>query len=306
MPPAPAAVAPSPERLETRVGGPARRSMRAAPERSTSRTLLLACALFAAPAVAHAAAVSAPGVNLRWDRCYGDGGVWNKTFACDTNIGTEQVVGSFELAQNVNRVVTAVLVLDVRSASPTLPAWWELKNSGTCRQTALDFSTFAYPDPVTCLDWSASPTGGGISVVSIGSQGPSHLRVNAAVAVLATNAVNMLVGQEYFLFRLIISHQKTVGTGACAGCDVPVCLFLSRVSLYQVGSSSAAINLEKGANWLGSQYVTWQNGYPIDAHRECEPPEATCATHYTAFGCVLSSPTKRRVATWGQVKALYR
>jgi len=260
---------------------------------------------FLAPGMTHATAVDPPGVNLRWDRCYGEGGVSNKTFACNTNAGMEQLVGSFELAQDLDRVATAEIVLDLRSASPTLPAWWQMVNFGTCRRTALDFDpnldTFT-----SCYDWSAEPTGGGISLYSIGSQGPEHVRINASIAVTSEHLATLLAGQEYFLFRLLIFHEKTVGTGACSGCDQPVCIFLSRVSLYRFQSSTAAMNLEKGANWSGSQYATWQNGYPIHVHQVCETPGIPCPRRYTDFECVLSTPTASRGSTWGQVKALFR
>ena len=108
------------------------------------------------------------------------------------------------------------------------------------------------------------------------------------------------------MFSLTIDHAKTVGTGACTGCNEPVCIFLSRVSLFQQGQSMAAIHLERGANFLGSQYVTWQNAYPIDVHHECDPSVPFCARQYTAFGCVLAGPTSGRRSTWGAVKSLYR
>jgi hypothetical protein len=180
-----------------------------------------------------------------------------------------------------------------------------MMNFGTCRRTALDLDpnldTFE-----SCLDWSVEPTGGGISLYSIGSQGPEHVRINASIAVTGSNAATLVAGQEYFLFRLLISHEKTVGTGSCSGCDQPVCIFLSRVSLYRFQSSAAAIHLDKGANWSGSQYATWQNGYPIDVHQVCETPDIPCPRRYTDFECVLSSPTANRGSTWGQVKAMFR
>ncbi len=269
------------------------------------RVLFLTCLLLGFPATGFAA-TSPPGVNLRWDRCYGDGGAWNKNFACDTNVGIEQLVGSLELAQTLDRVVTAEITLDLRAESATLPAWWDMKNFGSCRPSALDFSTVPSLASSTCVEWASAPTGGGIAAYSIGTQGPAHVRLSAAVAIHRDRAATLFGAQEYFLFRLIISHVKTVGTGACGGCAVPVCMFLSRVSLFQTNSTAATINLEQGANYLGSQYVTWQNGYPIDVHRVCDAPASTCERHYTVFGCVLATPTRSRVSTWGQVKALYR
>jgi hypothetical protein len=252
------------------------------------------------------AGISPPGVNLRWDNCYADGGASNRNFACNTNDGQDQLVGSFELAQEVDRVVTAEIVLDLRSASATLPAWWNVFNSGSCRPLALDLLTYPSSDPSQCVQWIGYPAGGGISAYSVGEQGPAHVRLKAAVALRLANAVTLNPGQEYFAFRLTLNHAKTVGAAACAGCSTPICIFLSRISLYVVGVSAPAISLDHGANWEGSQYVTWQNGYPVDVQRECDPSVPNCTLHYTSFGCVPYSVTDAGHSTWGAVKAHYR
>lgn len=103
--------------------------------------LLLAMLTFAP--TSHAAAVSPPGVNLRWDNCYGDGDVWNKNFACDTNSGSERLVCSFELDQPIADVFSVETILSLSAASATLPAWWEYRTINTCRQTSLAVSLSA-------------------------------------------------------------------------------------------------------------------------------------------------------------------
>lgn len=271
-------------------------------QRSLLLPLLLAI-VFAS--TASAAAPAAPGVNLRWDGCYSDGGAWNRSFACNTNSGSELLVGSFELVQPLADVVSAQMVLDLRSASPTLPAWWSVAYSGGCRSQSMDFRPEGYPTPGLCTS-DGIGAGGGLGSYSIGLQDPSHARLAGGFAVPTIQPANLLGGVEYYAFFITINHAKTVGTGACSGCDVPVCLFLSRISLFQRGQSTATIHMERGANWLGSQYATWQNGYPTDVHHECDPVEPHCARQYTAFDCALASPTSQRRSTWGQVKALYR
>ncbi len=241
------------------------------------RDLLLACLMLGLP-VAGFAATSPPGVNLRWDACYRDGGVSNKNFACNTNLGTELLVGSFELVQPLNDVLSAQIVLDLRSASPTLPTWWSLAFSGGCRSRSMDFRPTGFPQPGVC-SYDGLGAGGGLGAYSIGLQGPSHVRLTGAFAVPTLMPVNLLGGVEYYAFFITIDHAKTVGSGACGGCEIPVCLFLSRISLFQRGASTAAIHLEQGANHLGSQYVTWQNGYPTDVHQVCDAPASTCDTH---------------------------
>ena len=252
------------------------------------RVLPLLSILPLLPALVQAAAVSPPGVNLRWDRCYADAGVWNKTFACDTNSGGEQLVGSFELAQPLDLVVTVDVTLDIQSASAALPAWWQMRNFGTCRPAALAFDSDAPPGS-TCLDWTPEFTNSSISAYLINSNPPSHARFLATVALRSSDAAHLDPGREYFLFRLLISHEKTVGSGACAGCDVPVCLFLTRVSLQRQGYNVPAVHLDSGANGADSQYATWQVA-PTG-------PQSMCG---------VGPPVAIRRSTWGAMKSLYR
>ena len=61
--------------------------------------LLLPLLSLAAPALA---GTSPPGVNLRWDQCFGDGGAWNKDFACNINTGFDlatDLAGARNLAE---------------------------------------------------------------------------------------------------------------------------------------------------------------------------------------------------------------
>ena len=258
---------------------------------------------------AQAAAVSPPGVNLRWDACYGDGGVWNKTFACDTNGGTERLVGSFELAQPFNQVSGLEIYVDLSAQGATLPPWWTYKNAGTCRPTSLNSNPTVPPASVICVDWSQGFASGGLAAYSMGNHGPQTARIIAGFAVPASDLADLNAGQEYYAFTMTINHAKTVGTGACAGCDVPVCIFLSRILLVTppvVGQPSRDFQLDRGANYLGSQYVTWQNGYPINVQQQCDVPSFLCNRHYTSFGCVLATPTSSHGSTWGQLKSSYR
>jgi len=68
-------------------------------------------------ATAARAAVSPPGVNIRCDNCFDDGGVMNKTFACDTNAGVEELVLSFVLADAMPGVSGQRIDVHIHSAS---------------------------------------------------------------------------------------------------------------------------------------------------------------------------------------------
>ena len=118
--------------------------------------LLLWLALLASSA--RAAAVSPPGVNLRWDNCYGDGGVWNKTFACDMNSGSERLVCSFELADAFPQVSGAEVYLDLSAQSAQLPAWWGFKNNERPGQNSAQGRPFTMPTvPVSLATGFWSP-----------------------------------------------------------------------------------------------------------------------------------------------------
>src|SRR5690349_1796199 len=77
----------------------ARPSAQGVPMRRARALLLALPALLAVASAAHAA-----GVSLRWNDCYGDGGVQNKNFACDTNAGSQTLVGSFTLDRKSTRL----------------------------------------------------------------------------------------------------------------------------------------------------------------------------------------------------------
>src|SRR5262245_11737683 len=74
-----------------------------------------AAAVLLALAVNANAAVSPPGVNVRWDQCYIDGGPANKTFACNTNAGTDRLMLSFVLDAPMSDVSGMEIVVDLRS-----------------------------------------------------------------------------------------------------------------------------------------------------------------------------------------------
>jgi hypothetical protein len=114
-------------------------------------------------------------------------------------------------------------------------------------------------------------------------------------------------GQEYFAFSLTINHAKTVGTGSCAGCDVPAVVYLSAIAIYD--GEPCEILLTNGANWSGSQWVSWQQGYPTDIVRGCGlsgPLCNKCAFPNARLVVVPYDVTPTRHSNWGKVKSLYR
>jgi hypothetical protein len=263
-------------------------------------------------AAAHAAAASPPGVNLRWDNCYGDGGAWNKTFACNTNLGSERLIGSFELDQPLTQVAGVEITLDLSTPGPLLPAWWVLSGAGGCRVATppiLIMNPTIPASAVNCTDWAGGAAAGGLAGYQIGQAGPNTARMIGGFAVAALNLADLEPGQEYFAFTVVINHAKTVGTGSCGGCDVSACLFLQEILLSTppvAGQPSRDLRLTQGANFSGSQFATWQNGYLIDIQRSCHEVVPGIPICRSSFNCVLATPTRTHGSTWGQVKALYR
>ena len=245
-----------------------------------NRLLPLLCILVSLPALARA-----EGVNMRWDHCFGDGDGPNRTFACDTNTGLDPLVLSFELDTPMTDVAAVEIYVELASASPVLPEWWSFMNAGTCRQTALRLSLTPPGEAVNCVSWAIeSVVAGGLAAYNIGFRGPHTARIVAVSAVPDFALATLAAGQEYFAASLVINHSKTVGAGACAGCDVPVCIVLQRLNVVPISGTNSR-RLEQGANGQGSRFVFWQNG---------------------GSGTTCSAVTHSRPSTWGQVKALFR
>ena len=95
-------------------------------------------------------------VYLRWDNCLGDGGTYNRVFACDTNSGFEVLVGSFRLDETMDQAsgLSTYIHLAPTGSSTPMPAWWSLRPSlpAGCRWGSL---TVSFAPPVTstvCVD----------------------------------------------------------------------------------------------------------------------------------------------------------
>lgn len=224
------------------------------------------------------------GTNLRWNVCFGDGGILNKSFACDSNSGQQQLVGSFVSGTSIPQSFENDFVVDLASGSPTFPAWWSF-SVGSCRIGSLRGNSLP---GTNCLDWSS-----GLSILTWGYQtglrGPNTTRIRGGGVVNRLDAADLLPAQEYLVFTLIVDNRKTVGPGSCTGCQTGVCIVFN--SLECMTNLPANNRIITGpTNGTDSNYCTWQGGgSPVVG---------------TAAGCPAATPTKN--ATWGVVKALYR
>jgi hypothetical protein len=257
-----------------------------------TRIQLLAVLAGALASVAPAAAD--PGLRLSWDHCAADGLVANKAFACDTNTGTELLFGSFELPVDVPGVQGLEFSMDIAPTSDVLPAWWELGGVGACRGTSLSLLAVPPVPSGTCVDLMGDGATGGLGSFTTGLDGPNIVRFTAGVFVPAPG-FDAAAGTDYFGFVLAIHNQKTVGSGACGGCNIPVCVGLAEIRAH---TAVTANDLELvGGPGSG---VTWQGAHLLEYVVVRRPARANSTIVCSTTGV----PT--RAETWGRLKALFR
>ena len=224
---------------------------------------------------------SAAGLSLRWSSCAADGGVQNRAFACNTNLGSHELVLSFVPPVEVLNVFAYDVSADVALASATLPGWWQFYYAGSCRRTSSSFvrhaglgcpALFGNVDAEALFRYAslAKPTGWG--------------RMDGAMRVPSNEATDLAPFQELGLGKFTITNAGTVGTGSCAGCLTPACIVFNLVRTYSPGYDEFIINDFSAEHAPGSNYVTWQGG--------------------GGTNCPAATPS--RSSTWGAVKSLYR
>ena len=267
-------------------------------------TALLALAATALITSSALGAPTLPGINIRWDACLADGGVMNKTFACDTNTGSELAVMSVQLDTNMPQVSGMEIRVSLKSSAPALPAWWDFFNSGSCRQASLSF--ISHPSlvlpAVNCADWNEGNGGGGaVAAYRVDEIGPGSRVILIATAVPSTSLEALDAGTEYRVGMLGINHALTVGAGACGGCNTPVCILFTSLKITRPAGVGDLL-LTQGANGVESQIVNWQSGQLQNLVNQCTGT-FNCTT---SFDCVNAGVTASRRNTWGAVKALYR
>jgi hypothetical protein len=232
------------------------------------------CALlaFAAPAAL------AGGVDLTWGTgCYPENPQTLRTFACNTNTGSASMVASFLLSTDAPQFVGIQATVRLEAQATAIPDWWQFFNAGTCRTTALSTSAdFTAAPQQACSDPWAGQAGGGVTSyitgTSLNPPATGWLRLAYAVP----GAVPLFHGVEYYAFRATVTFAKTVGTGACAGCTVPVLLVLD-----DLRSSQSNQVTEDCTTPIANACIDWQAG----------------------SGCQI---VPVRNLTWGRVQSLYR
>lgn len=250
--------------------------------------VLVLCGLVMASAT-HAA----PGINLKWSICFGDGGITNRNFACNANTGFANImIGSFELPADLPVPDRTDFVLDLATASASLPAWWEFKNAGSCRMTSMSINAVYPPASVNCADWTLGNEMPGVTAYEVGARGPNTARWIAYVQIQSgadPPIEPLLAGLEYYGFTINVNKAKTVGTDACSGCSVPACIVLNSMRISASSGATLAL-LTTPSNGTDSNLLTWQGGSGVSVGSTIGCPAATAS----------------RTSTWGSVKAIYR
>ncbi len=244
-------------------------------------------------------------LHLRWDACSGDGGTYNKTFACDVNTGTDVLVASYRLDSPASPVAALEAGISIGSVGAVIPSWWQFKNTGTCRATSLALDAVPPPTAANCLDLWGGNAAGGIAQYTTGTTAFPPPYTNSALvklvlAVPEAMSFTVPANQEVFAFRLVINHARTVGSPSCAGCGEPMCLGFSYASLTPTSGTPRRLISGEDTPLNGSR-ATWQPGGSASAIAGGWP------TGHSAYGwvvCEAATPVRDR--TWGTIKSLYR
>ncbi|MBI5168557.1 MAG: hypothetical protein HZA61_03620 [Candidatus Eisenbacteria bacterium] len=250
--------------------------------------------------VSNAPAHAAQGMNLSWDNCFGDGAVRNKTFACDTNTGSEQLYVSFELDSAFAPLTGLELSMVIATPAGPSSAWWQFKNTGSCRQTALSASAIPLVPGVSCVDYWQGAAAGGVTAYILNYNYAGSNRLLAVFALPMSAAASLDAGTEYFGIRIAITHAKTVGTGSCPGCLDPVCLGLENLLLTRPAGVGDLRLAEETT--FGSSTVNWQGAAAGSVRVKRDNPYYP-NWFYRVLSCASATPARNH--TWGSIKSQY-
>jgi len=252
--------------------------------------LFLSLTLLGPGSVAHAGSVK-----LRWDQCWGDGGVMNRNFACDTNVGSNALVGSFVSPVARSDAAGMQGVLDIAVATSQLPAWWHVESSApaACRYQALTGSLAIPEAAANCEDWAQGHGLGPFVTYEIDLATLYRVRLRLETSVPFGLETEIVPGREYFAFRLTLNNLRTVGGSSCSGCAFGACLALNGITVVCADrGNNVSLHPGIGTGSVDDGLATWQGGGSITRP----------GPSYT--DCPRATPVRN--STWGTVKALYR
>ena len=232
---------------------------------------------------AHSA--SSSGIGLRWGDCDGPS---NRDFSCMVNTSADVLVGFFDPPSGVYQLTGNEMTLHFDVADGALPPWWQLRNSGSCRASSL-VASWDFTGSQACTDYWNGQSIGGVGTYRVGENGPGSARLLMACAVAPDNAGPVNVGTRYASFKLVIGHQRTTGSDACAGCTTPMCITLDSITLTE----------PKPVNTAG----------PARKHVLTDPLIAGSGPGNIASwqgGGRCAGSSKQQVSSWGKLKTIFR
>ena len=236
-------------------------------------------------------------LQLAWNDCQADDGQLVTNWACDGASADPIVLaGSFTLTKTMEYFVATDIAFffefpDVEE----VPEWWHMGDPPACRSGsfALSLDSQALPrSGASCPDpWSGGSAATGlISEYTVGVTSrfapprPDVVRVRLAIARGAQDGVTLVAGQNYMAFRLLIDRRRTVGSGACAGCDAAIQVHFCRLVVYNNPPAPEGVEAREFGN-----SESWELRFGP-----------------TAYGQYESDPTSVKNRTWGAIKSLYR
>lgn len=255
------------------------------------RILLAAIALCGIAKTAHAE----PGMNLRWDACFADGGTVNKAFACDTQFGADALVLSFvppTVMDSVNAIEFTLDIVGYHSAS-----WWQFSPGSVCRPGTIGITVDPTRFPSMCSTAfveGCAPSFLAFEDLSTISAGRHRIRGRVLREISPPYSTMHGGGSELLLAVLYVSHANPRG---CDDCRSPACIGLTQLKL--VGPTAARTTYLHGEVVPGGSTVTWQSGVASSALE----PGPTPATTYRTILCSAAVPARNH--TWGSIKSLY-
>jgi hypothetical protein len=215
-------------------------------------------------------------IQIAWTDCLEDGGARDRTFACSSDAGANRLVVSYIMPSSLTGFVAVDAAIDLWANDRSMPAWWDLRNTGACRQTAasigIDGSSLPNYSGACADTWGFGASATGLFTGYARGYGgdPGGARAVFAIARSLSDPIDLVSGQHYFAFSWTIDNMNT---SSCAGCSEPVVIYCIQLVLSSPTGSVVLYPAYYDGGWVG-----WNGGMPV--------------------------PT--RTPTWGAVKALYR
>jgi hypothetical protein len=234
--------------------------------------LLLAAAVLSAASPARAQW----GINLFVDECGAGTTQASVTNACTLNSGTAFTLVGSAVIPELTRVgfIGCMSTLDVAPSDWVVPDWWRLD---ACRAVG-----FIASDGATVTSACPSIWENGLPATTMINgfpiYGGAHMRLYIGSVLAIENAYDFTGdgATELGVFRLTVTHRKTLGDGACTGCTTGAVVVLQEINLQTL--TDTPDTFLRLTNPLVNTSVSYNGGQGVPA----------------------------RNRTWGAIKALYR